>query len=371
MVDNQKIIPDQEILLGIFPEIPNIPKDSYSIISNNFDRCTFRLSLDTEPKPGFPADLLIRLEAAGSHLPAVAELQRLAHMQIPGLVPATLQVGTVVNEAGKKLDYSITPFLTGTTVLEHVWNGLDGTNQRSLMDSVFEAMQNLQKLPVTSAVIHQVGSTSQSNSSKDLLLGGPDAEYHGGIKELLAGLINQKSAKLRCQVVSTADGIAVHSAATDDRINNVEITQHHLGNILASIVFCHNDLEPRNILVKKTGDDKKAGCLLGSSNLSFNWYSLFKERTAALLPTGAGQAKLIEAIVAIADSNSQAMPRNVGVRVQGKWRERERLRISKDYTHGWIREDGHDGATDVPVFKKQDDENLELEVLKELGYIIS
>ncbi|KAK4163105.1 hypothetical protein QBC43DRAFT_379592 [Cladorrhinum sp. PSN259] len=373
MADDRTIIPDQETLFGIFPEIPSIPQDSYSIISNTFDRCIFRLSLATEPKPGFPTDLLIRLEASGSHLPAVAELQRLAHLQIPGLVPATLEVGTAINKAGKKLDYSITPFLTGTTVLEHVWNSLDRTNQRSLMDSIFEAMRNLQKLPITSAVIHQVlrydaGSTSQSNSSEGLLLGGPDAGYFNGIKELLAGLINQKAAKLGCQVVSTADGVAVQmvlpSLLPSIAPKDVELTQHHLENIMASIVFCHNDLEPRNILVKKTGDDKVgwyelaaiidwelAGffpfayeyglkdTFLGSSNLLFSWYSLFKERAVALLPTGAGQ---------------------------GKWRERERLRMSMDYTRGWIREDG---ATDVPVFTKQDNENLELEVLKELGYI--
>ncbi|KAK0655715.1 hypothetical protein B0T16DRAFT_384537 [Cercophora newfieldiana] len=376
--DEQDMVPDQKILLGIFPEIPAISEGSYTIISNTFDRCTFRLSLDAEPRPDFPADLLVRLETSGSRLQAVAELQRLAHSQLSELVPATLEVGTVVNDAGRKLDYSITRFITGTAVLEDVWDSLDRTNQLSLMDL---------------AVIHQVfrcdvGDGPDPDSPGDLLLGGPDAGYHGGIKEALAGLINESAAALGCEVVSTADGITVHSAPGGG--NDVELTQSDLENLLACIVFCHNDLEPRNILVKKMGDGEKdwyelaaiidwelAGfflfayeywlkdTLLGSSNMSFSWYSLFKERAAALLPAGEVQGKLIKALSAIAYSNLQAMPKNVGVRVQAKWRVRERLVMPSNCTRGWVREDG---ATNVPVFTKQDNEDLEVEVLKGLGY---
>lgn len=42
------------------------------------------------------------------------------------------------------------------------------------------------------------------------------------------------------------------------------------------------------------------------------------------------------------------------------------MRRSSDCTRGWVREEG---ATDVPEFTKQDNDELELEVLRELGRI--
>ncbi|KAK3996573.1 hypothetical protein QBC44DRAFT_231638 [Cladorrhinum sp. PSN332] len=391
MADDRKITPDPKILVGIFPAVPGIPKHSYNIISNTFHTCTFRLYLDSEPKPGFPVDLLIRLEGAGSRLPAVAELQRLAQKQLPELVPATLEVGTVVDEGGRSLDYSITPFLTGATVLEDVWNSLSKANQQTLMDSIVVAIQRLQNFPATAAVVQEIlhHDSVDTTPSEHVLVGGPDAGYHNSIKELLAALISQKAAKLGCEVVSSGDGIAVQSSHDDG--GKVQFTNPDLQDLLDSIVFCHNDLEPRNILVRELGDEPNVTCelaaiidwemagffpfayeyglkdtFLGSCNLSFSWYSLFKERASPLLASGAGHKKLIEALAVIGSSNSQAIPRNVGVRFEKKWRERERVRLSPVHAQGWIR---RDDAGHVPVFTKEDNEKLEVEVLKELGLL--
>jgi hypothetical protein len=75
MADGKELLPDQQILSDIFPDVPDIADELYTVISNNFDTCTFRLLLATEPRPGFPADLLVRLGTSGSHLAAIAELQ--------------------------------------------------------------------------------------------------------------------------------------------------------------------------------------------------------------------------------------------------------------------------------------------------------
>lgn len=57
--------------------------------------------------------------------------------------------------------------------------------------------------------------------------------------------------------------------------------------------------------------------------------------------------------------------RNVGVRFQAKWIEREQVEIS-DVRQGWARKSG----TKAPkAFTKDDREVLEQEVLKELGYV--
>ncbi|KAK3290783.1 uncharacterized protein B0H64DRAFT_368251 [Chaetomium fimeti] len=368
MADDKDILPDQRILSEIFPDVPNITTDLCTVISNTFDTCTFRLQLPTEPRPGFPADLLIRLETSGSHLSAVAKLQHLAHLQIPHLVPATLAVGSATDATGREVDYSITPFLVGTTVLEEVWPGLDPHNQRSLVESIVVAMEQLQKAP----------------------LGSPDTGFHPEIKQILEAFLGERAAKSQaCEILDTDDVIAVRSAI--DGIGEIELTKPDLDQLMSSIVFCHNDLEPRNILVRQVGangggryelaaiiDWEMAGffpfayesglkdTVLGSSNLWFSWYSLFKEQTAMLIPKEEGHEKLIKALRIIAASKDARMPKNVGVRVAAKWIKRERLRMSPDVRHGWVREDG---AGHVPVFTKEDNDSLELEVLRELGYI--
>ncbi|KAI1777021.1 hypothetical protein F4818DRAFT_408857, partial [Hypoxylon cercidicola] len=387
--------PDQRVLSDIFPDVPDIAEDLCTIITNTFDTCTFRLLLPTEPRPGFSTDLLIRLETAGSRLVAVAGLQHLAHLHTPDLVPATLGVGSTTDAHGRQLEYSITLFLDGTTVLENVWGGLKQSNQRSLMESVLGAIGKLQKLPVHRPDARQFlqwhgGTDASSPPSSNTLVGGPDTGFHSGIKQLLEAFLGEKAAQSHaCEIVDTSDGIAVRPAS--DEIDVIEFSNSDLDDLMNHAVFCHNDLEPRNILVKRVGDSdggsyevaaiidwEMAGffsfayefglkdTLLGSSNLWFSWYSLFKEQTAALLPQGKIHEKLIKALGAIARSKDLTRPKNVGVRVRAKWIKRERLRMSPDARHGWVREDG---AGDIPAFTKEDNSILEQEVLRELGYI--
>lgn len=56
----------------------------------------------------------------------------------------------------------------------------------------------------------------------------------------------------------------------------------------------------------------------------------------------------------------------MGVQVRAKWIKRERLAMSSDVRLGWVREDG---AVQPPASTKQANYKLELEVLREMGYI--
>lgn len=105
---------------------------------------------------------------------------------------------------------------------------------------------------------------------------------------------------------------------------------------------------------------------LGISGQFLTWSALFEERAAKLIPEGEAHNKMIKAIWVITQSNEKVMKKNVGVRVRGKWIERQRLRASSDVRRGWTREKG---AEDALTFTKEDNSKLELEVLKELGHI--
>lgn len=46
-----------------------------------------------------------------------------------------------------------------------------------------------------------------------------------------------------------SDGFTIHSSRRD--IGAVETSEGKLCSLQRSVVFCHNDLDPRNILVKR------------------------------------------------------------------------------------------------------------------------
>ncbi|KAJ8123482.1 hypothetical protein ONZ43_g581 [Nemania bipapillata] len=398
--ENKLLILDEQVLSAIFPDIPNVTKAPLNIISNSFDVCTFRLQLDPELKPpsGFPTDLLIRIEKAERNPEAVSRLQNLAHRKTPTLTPAVLKVGTTGNAEGWQLSYSVTAFLSGTVALEDVWNDLREDNQEALMDGVVDAIKQLQELRVRDDDIlqgfqHRANMEDDSKAVPKALMGGPDTGYHFHIKPILEKFLLPEAADLSlCQIIDTGDGIAIRSA--DDNVGSVELNQADLDTLSNHVVLCHNDLEPRNILVRKVEREGNDGNVwyelvaiidwelvgffpfayefgfkdasLGSSNLLFSWYSLFKKKTSALLPEGEAHEKLIKALRIISQSNDKAIPKNVGVQFRAAWIKRECLVMHTDVRRGWVRKDG---VAHIPTFTKDDQAKLENDILKELGYI--
>lgn len=392
MPDDRDLLPDQRILSEIFPDVPDITTDLCTVLSNTFDTCTFRLKLATEPRPGFSADLIIRLETSGSHLPAVVKLQRLAQLQIPHLVPATLAVGSVTNGRGRQVDYCVTPFIAGTTVLEEVWMGLDGSNQRSLMEALVAAMGQFNKVSIQNPEVQQIIQQYYKKHPESQLLGKASlgslhTGFYSNIKQLLEEVLEKRAIKSKeCDILDTNNGIVVRSAI--DGIGEIGLSQSDLDYLMDHIFFCHNDLEPRNILVKQvceSGMYELAAILdweiagffplvyeswfkdtqAGSSSQWFSWYSLYKEYTAKFVQEESHE-KLAKALAIITESQESLRPKAVSDRIRVKWIKRERLTMSSDPRQGWVREEG---AGHVPVFTKEDNDNLELEVLKELGYI--
>lgn len=390
MAGNQDLLPNKDILCGIFPDLPDPNIDTCTVIASTPDTCTFRLRLAAAPGPGYPTDLVVRLQKAGSGILAVTDLQRLAHLQLPDVVPETLAVGSVSNSTGEELGYSVSPFVDGTVTLEDVWYDLGLDNLRYLMDAIVDSIKRVQQLDYQKLEDCQSSALFISKHdfpSGENVIGGPHTGYHATVKPLLEGLLRDENT---CEIKSIEGGMSIRSVYQD--IGSVELSQEDLQVLGESVVLCHNDLEPRNILVKqgdKPGhapwydlaaiiDWEMAGFypfsyefglkdnLLGTSNLYLGWYSLFKERAASLVPEGEAHDKLIKALGIIYRSNEMVMKRNVGARVRAKWIERQRLTLSPDVRRGWVREEGADNA---PTLTREDTSNLELEVLKELGYI--
>jgi hypothetical protein len=401
-VEQRELVPDEKILSAIFSDAAGVTLKSCNILSNTFDTCTYSIHLDVAPVSSYPKDLLVRLETSGGRLAIVASVQRLGHAQLPDLVPLVLDVGNTITADGKPVEYSVTAFCMGTITLEDIWDTISPTHQLESVDSVVRAVEKLQALDRNSEDVRSRldtpyrldngASLSDGLQSSKAMIGGSNLGYSPDIKQFLGRILQASNPQPpNCTLTGTDEGITIGSAFED--VGGVEFTHSELDDLQQHVVFCHNDLEPRNILVRGTSptEDKSqryelaaiidwemAGfypfayefdvkdTVLGSSNLSFSWYSLFKERTSHLLPRAEGHTKLIKALRVIDESKKRSMARNIGIRVQAKWVERENVELSSDLRQGWVLKDG----AEVPgPFTKDDQANLEMDVLRELGYV--
>lgn len=376
----QDLIPDESMLSSIFPEVIGLGSTSCHIISHTRNSCTFSIHHGT--KPSYPKDILIRLET--SSLAQIAAIQNLAFAQLPDLVPPVLDVGTAISADGRKVAYYVTPYLSDTILLEDIWDTLDKSNQEELMDSVVHAVEKLQELDLSKV---EPGLTLKDvyPQSGETRVGNPRLGFFPSIERFLRRVLQAEI--VPCRVSEINDGIALES---DEEIGRVELSRKDLDNLLNKVVFCHNDLEARNILVRKTEgknshfrlaaiiDWEMAGfypfayeyslkdTALGLSNLSFSWYSLFKQRTYRLLPQAECHLKLIKALGLIDESKKRRIPNNVGVRFQGKWRDKEQIEKSSKLYEGWVRKSG---VASLRPFTKDDQKALEIKILQELGLL--
>ncbi|KAK4144139.1 uncharacterized protein C8A04DRAFT_28041 [Dichotomopilus funicola] len=221
----EALVPDSTILSGILHDVAADKLAEWTVLPNTLTTCTFRIHVETV-RPSYPSDLLIRLEAAsGSNLAALAGLQALAHAQLPHLVPTVLHVGAVTDADGREMEDSITPYYTGTATLEEVWDTLGQDDQRGVVDVVVRAVETLQK-----AVCGQVG--------------GPKLGYSPDVQGFLRGLPLRN-----CSLSEVAGGDLVLSSMSAD-IGQVTFSPSDLADLNRHVVFCHNDLEPRNIFVR-------------------------------------------------------------------------------------------------------------------------
>jgi hypothetical protein len=254
MALNRLLEPDEVILVGIFPDMVDSKSTSYQVISNTFDTCTFRLQFHISPPTGYPREIIVRMEISKGRLDAVMALQWLAYFQLPTLIPRVLGIGRMDTGDGRLIEYCITAYCSETVPVATVWDSLDKDHRLYLMDSVVGAVRKLQNLDLNTMhrTLTETPFISQCHASPPLqvLIGGPSVGYFQTIKEFLKGL--QKTSR---QVSPTSRlqednrGITIESFYQD--IGGVNLSPMDLTELQNHVVFCHNDLEPRNILVTR------------------------------------------------------------------------------------------------------------------------
>ncbi|KAF3491098.1 uncharacterized protein GIQ15_00615 [Arthroderma uncinatum] len=379
--NSKKLAPDNQLLAEIFGPAES---SSTNIIAQTFKTCTFTA------RAGSGEDVLVRLEAEGSQISAVSAIQELATMVIPDLVPNVHKLGTASTEDGKILGYSVTTYIRDAITLEDVWSDLADDQQLHVVEQVASAIEMLQGIDLRGDKAQHILKPAKHSLPKEPIipLGGPSLGFFSNMHDLVRGFVSSQFGPQQITITDTDDGGIKFKSSCDD-IPPVAISRAAIDALQDAVVLCHNDLEPRNILVQaeETGsspltvqykvvaiiDWEMAGffpfafeflykdLILGSSNLYYSWYRLFKDQTARCIhanssPLTDAQKHLFMALDMGLESRARASTRNVGKLVQRKWIERDRLVKSGKVSLGWVR--GPE-AGDVQRFSKEDNKELE------------
>ncbi|KAF2823796.1 hypothetical protein CC86DRAFT_395841 [Ophiobolus disseminans] len=299
------------------------------------------------------------METSTEKLMSVLEHERIASTPISDLVPATHDVGRATTANGTNVEYTLTDFVSDTVDLESVWPSLDAVQRPSLIDAIVVALEKIQ----------------QSHDHFEHV-GGPHIGYANNMRDFLTLFVakHQTKSQPTSTITDTPDGIVIKSALPD--LDDVFLSNDDLQALYDDATHCHNDLEPRNILIRRSKDDVSQYQLaaiidwemvgffpfafetavkdtaLGCANLHFDWYTMFKSKTKHLIAPGEHSNKLIEAVRLIVDSRSLQWKRN-------------RLELHEDLQLGWVKKD----AAKPWAFSKRKNDELEMQVLKDFGIV--
>lgn len=397
-IESSLLEPDNTLLQHILPG----KQVTHKVLSNTFTTCTCLVyPTGVDPESSQEA-IILRLETDKGTLEHTANMQHLASLAIPEYIPRLLQSGKFVLSDGQEVHFSVTTYVGGCIVLEKIWNKLTEPQQRHVMSQVIDAVRRLHRLDLSSGraceLLAEIGANGRAT------LGGPGHGYCRSFPLLLTALVkgsaSKKSPGNRFSISEQDPNYPV--SFNDDFDTIVRLSTEQSAALETSRKLCHNDLEPRNILVREArpnGDSKTndlmyevraiidwemAGIypfsyeyglkdnVLGSSNLMCSWYAMFKSHSVPLLlaqdaqePTQADQVS-IRALHAIQRDYEADKTRNVGVCFRRKWLQRQGLVLSAPSLRGWI---PTNPAMEQKVWSDEKDEALEEEVRKELGRI--
>lgn len=368
-MDRTNLAPDDYLLRQIFPDSTQV---SFKVFTQDWTKCTCLIDLFNQKlkfvlRLSLPRDGSLRLRD-------VSAMSCIASLAIPELVPEVKRVGITQFKNGRSVQYSITEYIAESSTLDAVWYDLTAEQHSNIVDAVVDAMKRLQTITSTDTCVQEIliDAGVISDTAQPPVIGCLDHGLHTSINDFFSAfLISLNDRVVTSTLTSTPDGITVSSMNT-----SVHIPTTALLALTPHIVFCHGDLEPRNILIRSGKlvaiiDWEMAGFFpfgyeyvlkdtdLGWSNMWFGWYTLFKTRSLPLLPEG--QEEFMGALDLAKEGLMNVMTMNVGVNVRRKWIAREGLVRCAEKWRGWER------GKDWVDTGRGDDEVLEDEVLHELG----
>lgn len=365
--EDKNLRPDDHLLHQIFPQSQSTRT---TVLAQTFDDCTFVAHQCGSSEE----DVVVRLEISKSsddsnRFRTIAALQTIARLAIPDLVPTTERYGMTTTADGRNVHFLVTKFIHDTVTLESVWDDLEEEQQVRIVKELLEAVKKLHAIRLSDSTVVQIlegtgfAPPTRSSESSAIVIGSPNTGYFTDIPEFLERIIKSHSHLSSDPVTGN---ITIHSEYDDT--NPVLIRSDDLQHLQDSVVLCHNDLEPRNILVhpKELGngttsyfiaaiiDWEMSGffpfsyeyvykdLFLGNANLYFTWYTLFKEHGVPLVPMSplpTSHASFMEAIELIQHSHDRGKEPMYAL-ITKMWIAREDVVRQQPAGTGWLKKNG-------------------------------
>lgn len=383
--------PDEALIKQIFP---NSLVQNVSPILQTWDKCVFRCDVQESDSPSSNA-VIVRLETepeeANTNFVVVAELQKLAAVACPQYVPLPRQVGRASNNDGTSLLFSVVDFVEGVT-LQDVWPQLSAENQGKVVEEIVGVVKSLQSVRLTSEILTNISTTVMKYMGADLhldtnLLGGPHTGFLSNGPSLLeAHLERLKMHRPFCSI--ERDSVSGDSTVQPSlpELDPLLVKKEDMDAWPASAVLCHNDLTPRNIMLKEQKSDSVteyrlaavidwefAGfyppayqqalqdAYLGNGNQLLSFYLKLKRQMLALIPRSPSQLVLAQALVLVYDSRVQVLFNgfNVPARIRHAFLHMMSLSRDSDPYLGWT-------CTTIPAYDAKALQDLETRIIDEV-----
>ncbi|EGX91216.1 Protein kinase-like domain [Cordyceps militaris CM01] len=389
----QDLFPDGVILQPIFDE--TVQDCRISIILQTWDKCVFKVAPAALPAGRYKLPVIVRLESASASLAPqfalTAEIQKLASESLPGLVPSVLQLGKVHNSTGREYCFSVVEFVDGVT-LETVWADLREENKRLVVNDIAEALTELQKRKLEDEAIQGVLAQA-ADGQKDDLLSKP--LYFGGAhtmalttgSSLLDAVMERRKLKREfCDIEKEENSMRVTVKSRFGDLGSVTIEKRELDQWKEQAVLCHNDLTPRNLLLKKTSNDTAESLVeyrlaaiidwelggmypsayemqlqdtyLGGGNRHVSFYLMLKEAMQSIVPCNRAQQDLLRAVELIFESQQRFLFEGSNIPAQIRVRFLQYCNLTRDQNiyRGWTNQVENSPTYDADIIQKIEDD---------------
>lgn len=202
---------------------------------------------------------VVRLEAEDENFETfttIAALQQIAAIIIPGLVPQTLQVGKAKNAQGRMFSFSLVELVEGD-ILEDVWEQMSAEEQRSVVDELVEALEKLHSVGLSDKWVKEIlGKTLREvdevprSFEQPGIFGGPHTGFSNNGHALLDFIMERRKLPKPSCSMELVDSQDVRIQFSFEELGSIVISNSDIDKWPGEAVFCHNDLTPRNLVLR-------------------------------------------------------------------------------------------------------------------------
>lgn len=255
-MENRDVTPDDSLLKQIFTT--NEPAN-ISIILNDWDKCVFKAEFSRSFKDNYSA-CIVRIEAeneSSATFSTIAALQKIAETVIPELIPRIFQVGKATNKDGRIFHFSVIELMEGDT-LNDVWHHLSAEDKTSVVIEIVEALRKLHLIrlkdekvqTILSEMLRGEGDKGLKSFDQPGVFGGPHTGFLDNGPALLDSIMKRRKLTKPFCSIEPLDSGAIKIQSKFEDLGSIIIKNSDMSKWPEDSVFCHNDLTPRNIILK-------------------------------------------------------------------------------------------------------------------------